>query len=167
MFLSKFAIKVRIKRHSHFGICLLSRKPSNVVDKPRSMILSGRVGSEWCGRNRWHYSVGVTGNRNALGCFSYVIMCTVQNRQTTQHKETIKPLRAQTVRRHSKTPDPVSAQVTTCCFQLGYMFRHSQVNQTTKIQQKCKGESALANKHDSLIKPRLANINQQECHIIR
>ena len=36
VFVSIFFITVRINHHSHFGKSTLSRKPSNVVDMPRS-----------------------------------------------------------------------------------------------------------------------------------
>jgi len=144
VFVSIFFITVRINHHSHFGKSTLSRKPSNVVDMPRSNDL---VRACWQRMMR-EEEMALLGRchgespRARLLLMGHNVHSAKSSNYTTQgNYQTL----ASTIckRWHSKTLDPASAQISMCCFQLGYMFRHRQVNQTTRIQQNCKDESAL------------------------
>jgi len=81
------------------------------------------------------------GVRHALGCFSWVIMCTVQNRQTTQHKESIKPLTAQSVRYDTVKHLILLPLKTVCiafnldtCFGTDRSIRPLEYNKTVKVK---------------------------------
>lgn len=146
LFLSKFAITVRTKRHSRFDISLLSRKPSNVVDTPRSV--SDLVRECRPRMLREEETVLFGRCRGESPRARLLLMChnvhgAKSSNYTTQgNYQTLTSTVCMTW--HSKTPDPASALISMGCFQLRYMFRHRQVDQTTRIQQNCTGEKALA-----------------------
>jgi hypothetical protein len=103
------------------------------------VILLGRVGNEWCEMALFGRCRGESPCAPLL-IMSHNVHCA--NYTTQGNYQTLTSTVCMTW--HSKTPDPASALISMGCFQFRYTFRHRQVDQTTRIQQNCTGEKALA-----------------------